>query len=298
MRKIWLLLALTSLISFTLLAQGSSFGTAVAIVPGGTVSGTITEQSQQHYWKVIVKEDGYLRFQIAAPSSVEVDVILYDTDGIVIIDADNGSGLNSEVFGFVAQGTYYLRVYRWTGTSGTYTVTTSFTSPTRFTDPESNNTIGGAVTLSPSGTSTGHLGYFSTGKTDNDDYWRITTTQDGWLRVQVRSDSLDARGDERFDLDLTLYDFNGSTSLTIDLREGTFSQLGFFVGPGTYYVRVHLWKGRGASYDIKSEFFTPPLANDQDGNDTYQTASTVAVNGSATGHIGYYASVVSQKYVE
>jgi hypothetical protein len=290
MRRIWLLLALTSLISFTLLAQGSSFVTAVAIYPNVTASGTITEQSQQHYWKVKVAENGYLRFQIAAASTIDVNVILYDTDGVAIISTDYGSGLNSEVFGFVAPGTYYLRVYRWSGTSGTYTVSTSFTSPTRLGDPESNNTIGGAVPLSPTGSSTGHIGHFSIGQTDTNDYWRITTKEDGWLRVQVRADSLDARGDQALELHMVLYDFNGSTSLDTDSRAGTFSQVDHFVGPGIYYVRVYRWSGRAGSYDIKSEFFTPPLANDQDGNDSYQTASIVTVNGSATGHIGYYAN--------
>jgi hypothetical protein len=284
-----LILVSTSLLQ----AQGSSIGSATAIAPNGNAGGTINDQSTNHYWKVTTASDGYLRFQIASTSTIDVDVLLFDTDGTTTIMSDYQSGPNSEVFGFLKPGTYYLLVYRWTGTSGSYTVTSSFSSPVKPQDAESNNTPATAVVLSPTGSSTGHLGYYSAGQTDNDDYWKITTTQDGWLRVQVQSDSLDARGDQRFDLDVILYDVNGSTSIASDYRSGTFSQVDNFVRPGTYYVRVYRWTGRAGTYDIKSEFFTPPLSNDAEGNDSYQTAITVAVNSSVTGHLGYYSSGVT-----
>ena len=290
MLRITLILSLILLSLASAFAQGSSVNTAVAIAQNGSSGGTINDQSTNHYWKVTTTSNGYLRFQIASTSAIDVDVILYDTDGTTTVMSDYQSGANSEVFGFLKPGTYYLRAYRWTGTSGTYTVTTSFSSPVRAVDPESNDTPATSVVLSPTGSSTGHLGYYSAGQTDNDDYWKITTTQDGWLRVQVQSDSLDARGDQKFDLDVIMYDINGTTSIVSDYRSGTFSQVDSYVRPGTYFVRVYRWSGRAGTYTIKSDFFSPTLANDQEGNDSYQTAVAVSMNSSMTGHLGFYSN--------
>jgi hypothetical protein len=286
--SILLLILLSSTFAF---AQGSSIGTAAAISPTGSASGSMNDASKDHYWKVTTTTDGYLRIQITSASTIDIDVTLYDNNGTTYITSDGQSGTYSEVFEFVKPGTYYVYARRWTGTSGTYAITSTFASPIRAVDLEPNDTPTSALVLGPTGTSTGHLGFYGAGITDAIDYWKITTTEDGWLRVQVRSDSLDLRGDQRLDLDVTMYDISGTSYITSDSRTGTFSQVDAFLRPGTYFVRVNRWTGRAGSYDIKSEFFTPPLANEtSEGNDTYQTASTAVVNGSVTGHLGYFTN--------
>lgn len=284
------ILALILLFSFPLFAQGSSIGTAAALGLNTSASGTMNDNSTNHYWKITTSANGYLRVEITSSSSIDVDPMLYDVNGTTTIFSDGRYGTYSELYAFLKPGTYYVKAWRWSGTTGTYTITTTFVSPSRTADTELNDSPSTAVALNPTGTSTGHLGFYSDGATDNDDYWKITTTQDGWLRVQVRSDSLDLRGSTQYDLDLTLYDINGTGYVGSDGRSGTFSQVAEFLRPGTYYVKVHRWLGGGGGYEIKSDFFTPPLANDTEGNDTYQTASTVTVNGSATGHLGYYSN--------
>ncbi|MCX6144135.1 MAG: T9SS type A sorting domain-containing protein [Ignavibacteriales bacterium] len=279
-------------LSFALaFAQGSSIATAAAVSPNGSAGGSMNDASKDHYWKVTTTADGYLRIQITSASTIDIDVTLYDNDGTTFITSHSETGTYSEVFGFLKPGTYYVYARRWTGTSGSYTITSTFASPSRAVDQEPNDTPASALTLGPTGTSTGHVGFYGAAKTDVEDYWSITTREDGWLRVQVRSDSLDLRGDQKLDLDLTMYDINGTSYITSDSRSGTFSQVDAFLRPGTYFVRVSRWTGRGGSYDIKSEFFTPPLANEAtEGNDTYQTASTAVINGSVTGHLGYFSN--------
>lgn len=291
------ILILIVLSSAFVFAQGSSVGAAAALSPSGSASASMSDASKDHYWKITTAADGYLRVQITSPSTIDVDVTMYDIDGTTVITTDGQSGTTSEVFGFLKPGTYYVYARRWTGTTGSYTITSTFTSQSRGVDSESNDTPATAVTMSPTGTSTGHLGFYSAGKTDTEDYWKITTTTDGWLRVQVVSDSLDQRGDLRFDLDMTLYDINGTTFMTNDGRTGTYSQVDAFVRPGTYYVRVNRWTGRGGSYDVKSDFFAPTQTNEaSENNDTYQTASTAVLNGSVTGHLGYYNSGTTDVY--
>ncbi len=273
-----------------LYAQGSSVVTAAALSINSSASGSMSDNSHDHYWKITTSTDGYLRVEINSSSSIEVDATLYDVNGTSSVHYDGRFGTYSELYGFLKPGTYYVYAYRYSGTTGTYTISTTFTSPSRAGDTEPNDTPANAQSLSPTGTATGRLGFFSNGSTDTEDYWKVTTTQDGWLRVQIRSDSLDLRGDQLYDLDATMYDVNGTSNVSYDGRYGTFSQVAAFLRPGIYYIRVYRYAGRGGSYEITSDFFAPPLANDVEGNDSYQTASAAVINGSVTGHVGYFSN--------
>lgn len=289
-----LVLALILLSSALMFAQGTSIATATPVLPSGSVSSSMDDNSHDHYWKVTTTANGYLRVQINSTSSVgnfDVDMSIYDVDGITYITGDSQTGTYSEAFAFLKPGTYYIRAYRGGGTSGSYTITNTFASPSRVVDSEPNDSPATALPLNPTGISTGYLGFYGSGTTDLNDYWKITTTQDGWLRVQIRNDSLDLRDDRTiFDVDMSLYDMNTTTYITGDSRTGTFSQAAAFLRPGTYYVRAYRGIGRAGSYEIRSDFFTAPRTNDPEPNDTYQTASAAAVNSVVTGHLGYYSN--------
>jgi hypothetical protein len=285
------LLLISIICSFSIsVAQGSSIATATPLAANGNAGAGMDNLSPDQYWKVTTSLDGYLRFHVVSSAGLDVDVTLYDVNGTTTILSDMRTGQNSEVFAFLKPGTYYLRVTRWSGTSGSYTVTSSFASPSRSEDPEPNSAPASAVSLGPNSASTGHLCYYSAGQLDTVDYWKITTPQDGWLRVQVRSDSLDARGDMTLDLDVVLFDVNGTTQVVSDQRLSPFSQVAAFVRPGTYYIRIHRWTGRAGTYDITSELTTPPRANDTEGNDVFARAGVISLNVPGTGHIGYYSN--------
>jgi hypothetical protein len=282
-----LLILVSSAISF---AQGSSIANAVAVSPNGSAGGSMSNASVDHFWKVTTLSNGYLRIQTNSDAGIDVDVTLFDMNGTSSMVFDGRSGTYSEVYGFLKPGTYFVLVHRWSGTSGSYTMTTSFAAPPRTAAAEPNDAWTTALALGPNGSATGNVGYYGNGSADLDDYWKITTTEDGWLRVQITSDSLDSRGDDYLDIDATLFDVNGTSSIMYDGRSGTFSQVSSFVRPGTYFVNVHKWHGRGGSYQIKSDFFTPPLANDAEGNDSPSTSSQATLNGTVTGHLGYFSN--------
>ena len=290
MTRTSLVLALLFLSSAVAFAQGSTPATATSVSPNGSAGGSMSNTSFDHYWKVTTTANGYLRVQTTSDAGIDVDITLLDVNGTSSIMYDGESGTKSEVYGFLKPGTYYIYVHRWTGTTGSYTMTTTFLTPPRTTDLEPNDTWSTALALSPNGTATGNIGYFGNGSTDYDDYYKITTTEDGWLRVQVQSDSLDSRGDDYLDLDATLLDVNGTYAILYDGRTGSFSQVSGFVRPGTYYVNVHKWHGRAGSYQIKSDFFPPVSSNDVEGNDTFSAATQATVNGTVTGHLGYFSN--------
>jgi hypothetical protein len=290
MARMSLILAMLSLSLSLVFAQGSSPGNATSLPPNATSGASMSNTSTDHYWKVTIASNGYLRVQTTSDSGIDVDLTLFDANGTSSIMFDGRDSTYSEVYGFLRPGTYYVFARRWKGITGTYTITTSFVTPPRATDIDLNDTWSNAQALSTTGTATGNIGYFGSGNTDLDDYWKITTTEDGWLRVQITSDSLDARGDDYLDIDASLFDVNGTSSIMFDGRSGVFTQVSSFVRPGTYYVDVHKWHGRAGSYQIKSDFFTPPLTNDVEGNDTPSTATQAPINGTVTGHLGYFSN--------
>jgi hypothetical protein len=292
MARISLVLAILLLLSATLsFAQGSGCATATNVIPGTSPNGIITNAVTVHYWKITTPLNGYLRVQVNSEAALNVDVALFDAlpDTTNALSNDNQIGPASEVWGLLKAGTYYIKIWRVNGT-GTYSMSTSFTAPPRATDPEPNNSPAFASLLNPNSTSTGNIGFFGNRTGDNEDYWKIKVTEDGFFRVRIQADSLDLRGGgPYFQLDAELYDTNGTSRISYDFRAGTFSEVWHFVRAGTYFAHVWLVAGRAASYQITSEFFPPSRANDVDGNDSPQTATPAIVNGTVTGHI-YYLS--------
>ncbi len=271
-------------------AQGSSVGTAAAIPLNGSASATMSNTSTDHYWKVTLPANGYLRVEVNSASNIDVDVSLRDTDGSTTIHFDGRSGTYSEVFGFLKTGTYYLYCNRWSGTTGNYTISNSFVAPSRAADTEPNDTYTQAITLNLGSTATGHLGFYGNGTTDTKDYWKVVTAQNGLLTVKMRHDSLDLRADRVLDFDLELLDVNGTTHIISDAGTSTFSEVSWPLRPGTYYVYVNYWSGRGGSYELRADLFPPPRPNDTEGNDSPSTATMLVHGVESSGHIGYYSN--------
>ena len=185
-------------------------------------------------------------------------------------------------------GTYYVRANYAGGTGGgSYSISCTFTAASLQNDPEVNDSSSVAALLDPNSSATGHLGYYYNNYTDIYDWWKVTTTFDGSLVVSTISDNT-------FDLDLFLFDQDGKTQIasydtSIGIREAThFNNL----TPGTYYIKAVCLslgsdKAQGA-YTISNVFTATGLANDAESNDSVHVASTLAVNDSTTGHLGYF----------
>jgi hypothetical protein len=128
-----------------------------------------------------------------------------------------------------------------------------------------------------------------------DDWWKFTMPADGKVVVQVTSDSADRSG-AVFDLDLSIYDVNGSSNLVYDGEYGKFSQCTVYLRPGTFYAYVHRWQGNGGSYTLKITHTPPVRANDPEGNDFFTYATPLSFNVASTGHMGYSANGFTDTY--
>lgn len=132
-----------------------------------------------------------------------------------------------------------------------------------------------AITLGATGTGTA-------GVSQNQDWWRVTSTEDGKLTVNwTATNSLyvycqvyDTLGSLQFASNYT----NGSSVINVD-----------GLTAGTYYIKFFAYFSNEApNYSFVATFTTPLQANDVEQNGTRALAKTLPLNGSKTGHIGYY----------
>ena len=139
-----------------------------------------------------------------------------------------------------------------------------------------------ALTLPLNGSSSGSLSPSHTSDT-----WSVTTTSDGALVVNIVA----AAG---LELDVNLYDTNGTTVIAMDHGNGVSSSVSVSnLKPGTYYVTPYYYSGSAGSYTIGDTFTPNSLANDTEPNDTFAQAQALGPNATTTGHIGYYSGGVT-----
>jgi|GEM_PF-6008042 hypothetical protein len=156
------------------------------------------------------------------------------------------------------------------------------TSNLIYAEVEPNNSYQQANTINPNSSDGGALNEQTQSQAaDNDDWWKITLTNDGSLYA-----STNATGN--LDVDLYIFDINGETSIASGIKYGSFESV-YHVAlkAGTYYIRAYRSGGTG-TYTIQTKFNEAPYANDQEPNNSYDTAIPLQLNSSSSGHIGYY----------
>ena len=146
-------------------------------------------------------------------------------------------------------------------------------------ETEPNNTKAQANVIAISATGTGHIN-----PAGDNDWWQITTTSDGELTISVSDFSSDYTN-------FYLYDNNGTTVLnngTVGSNTtNVFSTDG--LAAGTYYIEFTGYYATDTStYSFTTTFTPPPVANDAEPDSTRALALTLPLDGSVTGHIGYY----------
>lgn len=257
--------------------------TANVLALNGSDSGTLGGTDVDDWWKVTIPADGRLYIETNSDATVEIDLSLYDLNGTnQIASYDISWGTKESTHrNDLLPGTYYVQVHRYSG-SGSYTILSQYAVPSLPNDPEPNDSVDAAVALSLNGSATGHLGFYGNDFTDFGDWWILTTNVDGKLLVSTLSDST-------LEIDLYLYDEDKATQIaSYDISWGVYETTHFDnLMPGTYYVHAFRFSGYG-SYTISNQFTSATLPNDSEPNDSAQVAQTLQVDGSSTGHLGFY----------
>lgn len=243
------------------------------------------------WYKFVIPADGSVSFS-SESDSADVDLYLYDVNGTTSIATGSTYGLKEQVqHTNLMPGTYYLRIYGYSSHGG-YKITSTYTQTnyngTQTNDSEKNDSYSTAVnyfnfTNAGSSSNYGHLGFYTNGYTDWDDWWVVNTTTDGKLIMKAESNTT-------LDVDLYLYDINGTTQIGSSSTYGSVETLTFNnLAAGKYYIRTYKYSGYG-SYKISADFTVPSLANDTENNDEATKAISINTGTKMTGHLGYYTN--------
>lgn len=235
------------------------------------------------WYKVTTNADGLLRITATSGNGQRIYVYLYDNDGTTQLNnaySETSVVLNTDG---LAVGTYYVKVKTYYVDGFVpYTLADSLFEPTQANDAEPNGTKAQAKVLPLNGSKTGHVNYYYNLQKDSADWYKVTTNVDGLLRITATP----ANGKR---IRVFLYDKDGTT-----LLNSTYSTLSAVINTdglaaGTYYVKVaSYYSYEFEPYTLSDSLFEPAQANDAEPNNSKDDAITLPLNGSKTGHVGYY----------
>lgn len=248
------------------------------------------------WWKVTIPYDGSLKIRTESDSA-DIDLFLYDVDGETrIASYDISTGLVEEThFNNLMPGTYFIKVLLYSKHGG-YKIISYYTQSSiegiTINDVEKNDTYEtaqnlGNFNLISSVSNYGHLGFYSNGFTDTEDWWYVDVQTDGKLTVKTISN-------ETLDIDLFIYDVDGKSQIaSYDISTGVNEQTHFNnLAIGRYFVKVYRYSGYG-SYKITAEFIPSRLVNDEEPNNNFAEARLISPNIVKTGHLGYYSNGIT-----
>jgi hypothetical protein len=237
------------------------------------------------YYVFTTPVDGNVTLSLTNNNNAYTYLYLYDSDGVTQLNAtsNNAQGGISITANGLAAGTYYAIIYAGGGSYSGYTLTRSLT-PTPFTaDAEPDADTATALVMSPNSSLNGHIAHrYNGGSYDNYDWYKIVTTQDGDISLNLTNNN-DAY------TYLYLYDSDGVTQLAATSNN---AQAGISAGrtglaAGTYYAIVYAGGGSFSGYTLSNTFTAAPYTNDVESNNTPATAAVLNNNPTKSGHIGY-----------
>ncbi len=253
----------------------------------GSASGSITTPGDTATYSLTTNADGAINLTLSVSNNQATYVSLYDSDKVTVLDNPtytyNGP-LAISIDG-LAKGKYYVKVYPYFS-SGTpsFTVSNTLTVAVPANDKEPNNTPALADVLTLNDSTTGHIGYYYNHYRDSADWYKVTTNADGLLRLRLNVT-------DNQPIYCALYDHDGVTVLagptytynTVDINKDG-------LAAGTYYVKIYAYDVNNgfAPYTLSDSLFTTGIENDIEPNNTLAQSGLLTLDGSTTGHIGYY----------
>ncbi len=152
-----------------------------------------------------------------------------------------------------------------------------FSQKAKANESEPNNTWNQANTLALNSNNNGIINPAA-----DVDWWKVKTNGDGKLSLTLTPLS----GTYTY---VELYDTLGTIKLAGNDGNSVFSISADGLAQGTYYLKVYcVYNTDTSSYLISNTLAKPTQANDAEPDNTKALALTLPLNGSVTGHVGYY----------
>ena len=242
-------------------------------------------------WKITTEADGYFIVDSVLEETLDFDLYIHDENEQLMLgyyESDTYSNVEFQL----AAGTYYVKTAYNSG-FGSYMLTTSLKEAFLENDPEPNDERATATVLPVGGEDTGHLGFTNHARDsltgyqkvyDTDDYWKITTTKDGILRVATTANVDFDKGPF---MHLYIYSADGGLmNSNYNSTESLTMESSIAVAAGTYYVNVK-WKSGYGSYVIACGLTPSIMAADTEPNNTIEDAVEITLEEPVTGHLGF-----------
>jgi hypothetical protein len=243
------------------------------------------------WYKVTTNADGVLRLSLNPVNGSNVYITLYDHDGITVLNSAYAATPFSVSTDGLAAGTYYVAVYCYYSSQFTpYVLSDSLFSTGVGNDIEPNNTPAEADILPLDVSTTGHIGYYYNHQRDTTDWYKVTTTADGLLRLSLS-------GLNGSNVYVTLYDHNGTTILNSQYSTTSFSTYTDGLAAGTYYVAVYCYyNSQFSTYILSDSLFSYNPNQDPQPNNYFSEAPTIPANRTVTGHDNFYYNNASDTF--
>lgn len=251
-----------------------------------TITASITPAGDVDWYKVTLPQEGTLRIIGQGITNNDFYIAIFDVNG-------TSQMAETEVYPLgeidsiqktnLAAGTYYIKVRPWSNSTGTYILRNKYFPALLPNDQEPNNTYQTAQIVQINSTITGRLNYGNVNGFDTEDWFKITIPEEGTLKFKSTSP-------DNNDYYIKLYDIDGTSILSqseVYPLGDVDSVMKTNLVAGTYYCRVHNYQANHGSYYLYITFKPALLPNDQEPNNTYQTARTVQLNSATTGRLNY-----------
>jgi hypothetical protein len=234
-------------------------GAAATISANVSNSAAITTATDVDYFAVATTGTSNNVFNLAGPSGVDYDLVIYNSAGTQIGTSTSATATESVSLTNQAAGTYYIKVLGYNGANSAtcYTITANVTPVSTGCistyDNSTNGTTGGAATIPFNTNITGLISPAN----DVDNYKFVITTG-GTITVTL--------GTLPGDYDLKLLNSAGTQVAISENGSTTSESISYTAAAGTYYAQVIGYNGANSStvcYTLKVQLGTASKMSDE-----------------------------------
>lgn len=255
----------------------------------GSGTGAMSPAGNIDWWKVTTNSDGELDITFDNTGNPDLKYVsLYDKGGVtLLINTAVGNGKGGISKKDLAAGTYYIKIEGQLGNeTGGYALSNVLIGASKPNDKEPNDIISKAIKLKLNDSTTGHIGYYYNNHRDSSDWYKITTTEDGMIKL-----FLDNTGNTLGLTYLQLFDKNGTTLLAqVSIGNGARTLYKDGLAAGTYYVLVspEIVTHAFGPYTLADSLLKYKYNADVEPDDHPYQANNLTLDSITNGHLNFY----------